>query len=357
MVMPHVAGHAGRMRRAAVLCAVALAAACKPDLNDTVSIVTEPLLLAVQSSPAEAPVRTDVKYTALVVGPDGVLGAAPIQWNYCNYRNPLSNLGPVAVECSEPGNASLKFLGDGVGASGAIPDLACTNFGPNPPAATAGMPAGRPVDPDTTGGYYQPVSVFLEQPGGARPQTVIYDMRLSCGFSGANQDAQGALTARYHLNQNPSVASLSAGGTTLAPDGGGKTNPVAAGAKLTFEVAWPSCPVTDTCGDGVCGADESAMLCPGDCKVPHGCAGAERYVNFDLGAQSVVDAREGIQVSWFATAGIFDADSTGRQSSDTALTSDNGWKAPSTPGTVHLWVVLHDDRGGVGWGSYTLAVR
>jgi hypothetical protein len=338
------------------LAGVALAVlSCKPNLDDTTSIVTTTTVLAVQSSPAEAPPSTAVKYLALVAGPDGDVHSAPVRWSYCSERNPLSNLGPVAVQCVEPGNAALQSIGAGLTASAAIPDVACTNFGPNPPAATAGQPAGRPVDPDTTGGYYQPVSVFLPEPGGT--QILLYDMRLSCGFAGANEDSQGELQARYHLNDNPAVAATKANGSVLALDGAGKTNTVASGQTVALEVSWPTCPLVDVCGDGICGADESLKSCPADCKTPHGCGGAERYVNFDLGSQGVIDARESIQVSWYATGGSFGNDSTGRESGDTAVTSDNSWQAPSQATTVHLWAVLHDARGGIGWASYTLDVK
>jgi hypothetical protein len=348
----------GRARSMGAFCAVAgalAAASCKPNLNDTVSLIGAPTLVAVQSTPAEAPPMTRVTYTALVVGPDGELSSAPLQWDYCGERNPLSNLGPVAVQCAVPGNPALALIGTGLRASGALPTLGCTTFGPNPPPATAGMPAGRPVDPDTTGGYYQPVSVFLPQSG--EPQALVYDMRLSCGFSGANEDAQGALSARYHANENPSVASLSSSGAAWLPEASGKTNAVPAGQHVSLAVAWPACPRVDKCDDGICGADESLKSCPADCKTPKGCAGAERYVNFDLASQGVLDAREGMQVSWYATGGVFDNDSTGRTGDDTATTSDNGWQAPSQAGTVHLWVVLHDDRGGIGWSGYVLQVH
>lgn len=351
------------MRRSAVVaCALGAAVAaalgaCKPNLDDTVSIISAPTLLAVQSSPAEAPPMTAVGYTALVVGPDGELSNAPLQWDYCGYRNPLSNLGPVAVECATPGNSSLSLIGVGLEASSPLPALGCTTFGPNPPPATANMPAGAPVDPDTTGGYYQPVSVFLPVAGQRQPQSLVYDMRLSCGFSGANESAQGELSSRYHPNSNPSVLSLSASGTTFQPESSGKPTPVPAGQSLNLQVAWPACPLVDKCGDGICGADESLKSCPADCKDPKGCAGAERYVNFDLQSQSVLDAREGIQISWFATGGSFANDSTGNTGADTSTTSDNAWQAPSQAGTVHMWIVLHDDRGGIGWAGYVIDVH
>jgi hypothetical protein len=69
----------------------------------------------------------------------------------------------------------------------------------------------------------------------------------------------------------------------------GAKNRVSVGSTLSLVVAWPTCPLVDQCGDGVCGADESAKSCPADCTNPKGCAGAERYVNLDVASQTVVD--------------------------------------------------------------------
>jgi hypothetical protein len=336
----------------------AMVPACQPNLDDTVSIVTTARVLAIQSSPAEAPPMGSVTYTALVAesGPDA--GAPKLLWDYCNARNPLKNLGPVNTVCVHPGSSALSSLGSGLHVFGPIPSLACGNFGPNAPPAVDGGMAGQPVNPDFTGGYYQPVSVFLPQGGG--PADTLYFMRLSCGFAGANQASQGTLTARYHLNENPEVASLTAGGKPLMTSAKGATNAVSRGQKLALEVAWPSCPLVDQCGDGVCGADESAMTCPKDCMTPptsKGCGGAERFVNFDLSSQTVVDQREGMHVSWYATAGTFDQDRTGRAGTDDATTSDDGWTAPQTAGLVDVWIVLRDDRGGIGWAEYVLDVK
>jgi hypothetical protein len=334
-----------------------MSGACQPNLDDTVSIVSAPTVLAIQSIPAEAPPAASAAYAALIAssGPDA--GTPRLQWNYCNARNPLSNLGPVNTACVVPGSSALQPIGVGTAASGAIPALACSNFGPNAPAAMDGGMAGQPVSPDSTGGYYQPVSAFL---GSAMRSDTIYFMRVSCGFAGANEASQGVLTARYHVNTNPEIASLSAGGTTFMTSSNGGTNAITRGAMLTLEVSWPTCPLVDKCGDGVCGADESAMTCPSDCappKGPKGCGGAERYVNFDLSSQTVVDQRESIDVAWYASAGSFQQDRTGRAGTDDTTTSDNGWTAPPSPGPVDVWVVLRDARGGVGWATYVFDVK
>jgi hypothetical protein len=64
-----------------------------------------------------------------------------------------------------------------------------------------------------------------------------------------------------------------------------------------------------------------------------------------------------MRVSWFATAGSFSDDRTGREEHDLATFSDVQWTAPSTPGVVHLWVVLRDARGGVDWSSFDVTVQ
>lgn len=328
-------------------------AGCTPNLDDTTSIVTVPTVIAIQSTPAEAPPMAPVKYTALVAS--GVDGGAPrLVWDYCEARNPLTNLGPINPSCAQPGSPALVSLGQGLLVSSAVPGAACSNFGPNAPPATDGGAGSQAVDPDSTGGYYQPLNAFLDGNGA---DNTLYLMRVSCGFSGASEASQGALTARYHVNTNPAVASLTGGGATFVTADAGATNPVVRGAKVDLVVAWPTCPLVDRCGDGVCGADESLMTCPTDCTTPRGCAGAERYVNLDITSQTVVDQREGVHVSWYATAGTFDQDRTGNDGTNDATTSDNGWTAPSKAGPVTLWVVLHDDRGGIGWATYGLDVH
>ena len=249
-------------------------------------------------------------------------------------------------------------IGSGSETSGTIPAIACRQFGPEVPEVMGNETPGRPVDPDATGGYYQPVSLFIPTSSGVT--SALYGTRISCGLAEGSSDVANDYLARYHLNVNPAVASLvvvSAGGAPLAMDPGGAANTVAAGQSVDLEVAWPSCPLSDTCGDGICGADESLGSCMADCTTAQGCTGAERYVNFDLSSQGLVDAREGMHVSWFATGGSFGLDRTGTDGSDTTTTSDNTWQAPGSPGTVHMWVVLHDDRGGIGWGAYTLQVQ
>lgn len=340
---------------------------CQPSLDQTVSLVDKPRLLAVRAEPAEAPPMppTEVTFKALFAGPRGVESGGQIEWSFCNARKPLAELGPVSPVCLQPAvGSSFIPIGSGAQVMGVIPDVACRQFGPAVPMATMpGQPPGRPVDPDPTGGYYQPVQVFASTPDG--DALGVFRSRISCGLAGGTGEQQAAYGHGYRINVNPDVAALNVvGGAALTPHAGGATNAVHPGEKLTLRVSWATCPLTDKCGDGVCGPDETATGCAADCANvntnPMGCTGAERYMNLDLVSDKIVDQRERITVSWFATGGAFDSDTTGRDSTDTATTSDDGWQAPSqsTPqNPVVLWVVLHDDRGGVGWQEYALDVR
>jgi len=70
----------------------------------------------------------------------------------------------------------------------------------------------------------------------------------------------------------------------------------------------------------------------------------------------LVPHRESMRVSWFASAGSFEHEVTGRDEGDLATTTDNSWSAPATAGPVHLWIVLRDSRGGVDFAAYELQV-
>jgi hypothetical protein len=342
---------------------VLLLVGCKPNLDQTVSIIESPIVLAVRSDPPEGAPASPVQFTALYVDDTGPVVQAPLDWAFCSARDPLANLGPVNPKCLEKAGTWLAPLGVGVQVHGKLPDDGCRQFGPDVPEPLPGQPPGRPVDPDSTGGYYQPVRYLA--PGNTGVYVGIAETRLSCNLAGAFGGEAVAFAKRYHGNANPNAASLelsldddaSAGVVLPSAADGGVTNTVPVGAHVSLRVGWTACPLQDACGDHVCGPDETVQSCLSDCGNPTGCTGAERFAAFDLGSQSVVDRREAMAIAWFATAGTFDHDRTGREATDATNTSDNGWRAPAQPSLVHLWVVLRDDRGGVGWGEYRLDVR
>jgi hypothetical protein len=370
---------------------LALTCGCKPSLDDTVSIVATPSVLAVRSellvqsdggatpppwgTEAEATPAEGVKLTALYVTGTGPVVLSSLQWAFCDERKPLAELAPVNPLCLDLSGPWFSAIGVGNEVTGAMPGDACQQFGPDVPQPQAGQPPGRPVDPDSTGGYYQPIRLL--GPGSSGPMVTVAGTRIRCTLASYSQDTVAAYNQRYHRNTNPSIASLGIKGAPApwspSSDANATLNSVTAGQHVAIEVSWATCPTTDVAGDGVCGPDETGTTCstcgsgvnvaPPDCCVDvscvhaKGCTGAERYVLLDPMSGNLVDRREAMAVAWFATGGAFDVDRSGRSNDDLETTSDNGWSAPDTPGTVVMWVVLRDERGGVGWQQYAIDVR
>jgi hypothetical protein len=327
---------------------------CKPDLDQRASEISSTRVLAVRSEPAEVEPRDAVSFTALVVDSSGRADVAPIpSWAFCGARKPLAELGPVSTMCySRSAADTFVSLGAGARVTGAMPPSACRDFGPEVPTAKPGEPYGRPVDPDPTGGYYQPLTLFVGGPDG---QIAVDTSRIACGVAGASSDDVIAFRQRYHVNENPRLGVVSIAGEVVTAEGAPVV--VARAARVKLHVGWPTCPAVDVCGDGICGPDEARVDCPSDCGKPAGCMGAERYVFFDAEARKLVVRRESMRVSWFASAGAFARDRTGRASDDAEPSSDNDWDAPAEATIVRGWVVLRDDRGGAAWQGFVIDVR
>jgi hypothetical protein len=218
-------------------------------------------------------------------------------------------------------------LGTASSEAAPLPIDACGLFGPDVPPAIANQPPGRPVDADSTGGYYQPTRLV------AGSQIAIGMVRITCGVPGASPEQFAELTADTHPNENPAIDTVSAGalGNLVTADLG--TNTVQPSQVVNLQAAWASCPPSAP-----------------------GCTGSEWYAYLDPVTQAVVRTREEMRLSWFASGGTFAVDRTGRDAMDPTPYTDNTWTAPSAPGVVNVWLVLRDDRGGVGWRSYTFRV-
>ncbi|HEY6461526.1 MAG TPA: hypothetical protein VIY73_15270, partial [Polyangiaceae bacterium] len=193
------------------------------------------------------------------------------------------------------------------------PSDGCSLFGPDTSST-----AFRPRDPDATGGFYQPLLALL--PG---DDPAVELARIHCDLPDADATAASAFAAAYQVNQNPTLLPLTATQDGAPAD---LASPVAAGTRLVLEAAWPA-------------------------------SSAETFAYFDPGTQSVYGQRESMQVAWYTSAGALDTESTGRASGDMTTTSDDGWLTPSAAGTVHLWVVLRDSRGGVDFASVDVVVQ
>src|SRR4029079_6047758 len=82
----------------------------------------------------------------------------------------------------------------------------------------------------------------------------------------------------------------------------------------------------------------------------------ESYPVWDLASRMLVTHRESLRVSWFASAGSFTKDTTGRGEEEPELFARNDWTAPRESGNAHFWVVLRDSRGGIDFASFDLLV-
>lgn len=319
-------------KHASLLLAALFAIGCAPELDDRSFLVQEPRILAIQADPPEAAPGTEVAHRLLWAGPDG---AEPpeLRWAYCSLRKPLAELGPVHPGCLRDEPDALEPLGTGFSVVGAIPRQACRRFGPDLPEPVAGAPAGRPVDPDATGGYYQPVVVHAWNGDGASWSLGL--SRIRCGIAGATPSQLAEMARRYVSNQNPAFEELEMRrGDAWEPlhphDPPSNANAVKVGETVVIRASWVRC--------------EEAP-----------CRGAEPYVVFDPQSRSIQERRETLRVSWFSTDGFFDHDRTGA-AADAGDWAENTWTAPDTPGVSRIWLVLRDERGGVGWEEVLIRV-
>ncbi len=322
-------------RRLGPLALVCAAAACTPTFTDDTAIVSSPRLLAVQAEPPEGALGASFTLTALYVDQNGPHDPSGIDWATCLLQKPLGEPGPIAEACFTDASPDLAALGDGGVVHGTIPQNACQIFGPDSPPPMMGQPSARPTDPDTTGGFYLPIRT---KSGDAQWSAALE--RIACQPSGITQSVSLAFGSGYRANANPAIAALSrlagdGGSTVINPDAPGTATAltVSEGERVDLRVDWPQCSGTDPCG------------------------GAESYLYIDPTSKQIVPRRESMVASWYASAGTFDEDRSGRSETDPATSAGNTWIAPSTPGPVHFWVVLRDARGGVGWSSYTVSVE
>lgn len=341
----------------AVLSATLLA--CKPNLEGRPSLVDGDRVLAVRSIPAEAKGSAKVMYEALYVGTDGALDPMALDWALCDERKPLATSGPVATSCLVKTGKALTPLDSGPQPEVMLSADVCRQFGPIAPAPKPHEPASRPTDPDTTGGYYQPVRVLAKIEG--HNEYTVGTTRLDCGLAGATQDQAAEYAKQHRPNESPALASLlwrDEHDQTIPTDGQGDPVRVARGRTMSLRATWAACPSSPECGDGICSPGEDSTC--DDCKMatPVGCTGSEPYLELDPAKHALVHRHEAIRVSWFATDGDYDHDRTGRTEAETkTASSDNAWTAPKGKGEVRLWIVIRDDRGGVGWASYRIDVQ
>jgi hypothetical protein len=304
------------VRRPRSPAALALAlACCRPELGERESLVTGTRILAVRGEPAEARPSERVHLSLLVAGPDGAVPGAAASWALCTTPKLLTENGAASAACLGSSGGATP-IGDGAEIDATIPTDACALFGPE-----VTSPDLRPRDPDVTGGHYQPFRVAVAATDG-QPVVAFALQRIACRLAGASA-AVAAEHARLRTpNENPVLAPVTIllDGSPLARDA------IPRGAAVTLRASWPE-------------------------------ASAERHVVHDVVAGALAWRREALRVSWFATAGSFEHDRTGRAEDDPETFTENVWTAPADARATHVFVVLRDGRGGVAFETLELATR
>jgi hypothetical protein len=324
------ASFAWRSAGAGLLAAVT--SGCLPNFVDDTTHVGAPRVLAVRSTPAEAHEGDAVTLEALVAAPPDA-SSPGVTWSLCIERKTLAELGPVSARClasPAPGDDIAKALDSTPPVTAVLPSDACQLFGPERPEPKPGQPSGRPVDPDVTGGFYQPLLAWL----GATP--VLGGVRLECPLSGASPADTRNFNAQYHVNTNPAPLALEAvraDGTSmvLTDDAAHALLP---GEAVQLRVTLPAC---DT--------DAEA------------CGGAENYVVYDALSRTIVQRAEAIVLSWYASDGVFAEPRTeATPADDGGLVAGETWTLPKRSGFATVWAVARDDRGGAGWLAGTVDI-
>lgn len=326
-------------------------ASCVPEFATDLSQVGEPRVLAIAASPPEAQPRQMVQLTALVVGPEGVATPA-VDWRVCLARKPLTELGAVSQEClaPRPPSGSVQKLGHGPSAQLVLDQDVCKSFGPLRPTPMAGEPSGRPVDPDVTGGFYQPVV------GGLGAELTLGSVRIACDQANVNREEALELKQRYRPNETPRIARVtrSADGQAEASLSEDDTQQLPSSSPATLRVSWDECPTESQCGDGLCTAYEDSTSCAEDCGSSRkGCTGAEPYVWYNRETKQVEQRHEGMSVAWYTSNGHFDDEQTGLDEAEAQSRhgTQNVWH-PAGAGPATVWLVIRDTRGGISWKTF-----
>lgn len=288
-----------------------LSAGCVPEVGPPASLLLGPRVVAVRSEPAEVAPGESAQLTLFVaepgVGSPGSLDVAlrDAEWALCLAPKPPVDNNFISGRCLNEDSAVNRLATRGTRVEVQIPMNSCALFGPQTPPQESGQPPARPRDPDSTGGYYQPVRVRVPALG----LLALAGVRVLCGLPSATPETAAAYRAQYVRNRNPEIASLDA----LYQDAPQPLTQIQAGTSISLRLF----PRTDS---------------------------AETFLYFDPGGQVLTRQQEALRVSWFSGQGHFNLATTMSDSQGAAIT--NEWTAPASPGSVLLWTVLRDSRGG-----------
>jgi len=301
-----------RRARAAWLCWAAFAGGCQPSLESEPALVTGARVLAVKAEPAEQRPNAEVMFSALVASAEA--GAAPeLDWAFCSYRRRAADANSVAAECLRRAADWIEPIGSGPSSevqSARVPGTACELFGSEPAPAEPGEPPARPADPDRSGGYYQPLRVRLA----GEPDSAFGQLRVRCALPGASVEVARAYTERYQANQNTVLERFAVTGSEPR---------LRRGQSVELTTSWSA-------------------------------QSFERYVVYERAANRVTERREELELSWFMTGGSLGRERVRISAGTTTLVLR--WTAPERAGSIQLWAVARDERGGVDFATTSVEV-
>ena len=299
----HVGAALTSRARTALAAPLLLLAACAPSLGEPAWLVTGPQILALVGDAPEVSPGGSTTYRALAVSPSGPLELSAATWAPCTSPLPLTETGTVAQACL----GALPPAGQGAAAQLATSSDACAIFGPLPPSTGA-----RPRDPDASGGYYQPMRLDGRAAGAA----LAFAMeRVLCPLAQASFAVASQYRATYAVNTNPRISSLAfidLNGNSISE------TQISKNESAFLSLSWT--------------ADSN-----------------ESFPALDEASLTLVEQQETMRVSWFATGGTLAASQSAAAGG--ATSARVGWSAPAQSGTVYLWAVLRDSRGGQAWSQ------
>lgn len=267
---------------------------CGPDF-DPRSYLTGLRVLGIRAMPPEVAPGQTAQLDVLSIDTRG--RPVDFAWAVCRLP-PLSGGASVRPECVSTDTAPfLEQLGGGSTQAVTMPNVPPTDLGP----------------PDYTNGFYLPVRLRAETSAGD-PQRVtsVYRLRYALGTP---------------PNQNPRLADVAVVQAGQAvPLVEGQPLPVRIGDKVTLRATLAA------------GSTETYQVYTGDPRTTP--------------AQTVTET---VSIDWFAPAGDFEFNATGEEQPDNTL--DLGLRPPTAGATINLFVVAHDERGGIDWAHRTLLVQ
>ena len=274
------------MKRIAI--SLILLAGCDDALDQRLAIIDQPRVIAVLADPPEVPPGGAVTYSAVIASPDGTQPSSPA-WSFCTAPKPPTEDNAVSAACLDPKNQ--KPLGNAPTVMAIVPSNGCLLFGPETPSTDF-----RPRDPDSTGGYYQPVRF-------AAGELLAFELtRITCHLPTAPGPVAHDYDLRYVANHDPTLDPITVPALRADTD-------------VTLTASWPA------------GAVES-------------------YLYYDQLSQTLITRREAMRLSWFATGGSLAVDASAVDEDAPATQVSTTWHTPAA-GAATLWFVLRDSRGGI----------